>query len=207
MNQNNTQKYQFVCTLTFGDIYGQIIVWLITITISLASALALMGAKRPVYALVTVGLVVLLSLPFLLFAFVTTLFNHIEVTAISPGTKTEPIPGNVSQQQPVQATSWLKQILILTPCHQQGIFWLRWCLEIYWYCILVYDIDWYWIKGCGKRAISWQNLILQNTFKYNSCGTGKMPVQIVEVESSTDECKRWFVSWLGTPQAWKKLSK
>ena len=105
MNKNNTQKYQFVCTLTFGDIYGQIIIWLITITISLASALALMGAKRPVYALVTVGLVVLLSLPFLLFAFVTTLFNHIEVTAISPGMKTEPIPGNISQQQPVQATS------------------------------------------------------------------------------------------------------
>lgn len=106
MNQNNTQKYQFVCTLTFGDIYGQIIVWLITITLSLASALALMGAKRPVYALATVGLIVLLSLPFLLFAFVTTLFNHIEVRAISPGTKTEPIPGNISQQQPVQATSW-----------------------------------------------------------------------------------------------------
>ncbi|WP_414551186.1 hypothetical protein [Anabaena sp. CCY 0017] len=105
MNKNNTQKYQFVCTLTFGDIYGQIIVWLITITLSLASALALMGAKRPVYALATVGLIVLLSLPFLLFAFVTTLFNHIEVTAISPATKTEPIPGNISQQQPVQATS------------------------------------------------------------------------------------------------------
>ena len=105
MNKINTQKYQFVCTLTFGDIYGQIIVWLITITLSLASALALMGAKRPVYALATVGLIVLLSLPFLLFAFVTTLFNHIEVRAISPGTKTEPIPGNISQQQPVQATS------------------------------------------------------------------------------------------------------
>ncbi|MDB9374721.1 hypothetical protein [Nodularia sphaerocarpa] len=105
MNQNNTQKYQFVCTLTFGDIYGQIIVWLITITLSLASALALMGAKRPVYALATVGLIVLLSLPFLLFAFVTTLFNHIEVRAIYPGTKTEPIPGNISQQQPVQASS------------------------------------------------------------------------------------------------------
>jgi len=62
MNTNNIQNYRFVCTLTFGDIYGQIIIWLITITISLASALALMGAKRPVYALATVGLVVLLSL-------------------------------------------------------------------------------------------------------------------------------------------------
>ncbi len=105
MSKVSNQNYRFVCTLTFGDIYGQIIVWLITIVLSLASALALMGARRPVYALVTVGLVVLLSLPFLLFAFVTTLFNHIEVTAVEPGTKTEPIPGNVSQQKPVQATS------------------------------------------------------------------------------------------------------
>jgi hypothetical protein len=105
MNKNNIQNYRFVCTLTFGDIYGQIIVWLITITVSLASALALMGAKRPVYALATVGLVIFLTLPFLLFAFVTTLFNHIELIVIEPGAKTEPIPGNVSQQQPVQATS------------------------------------------------------------------------------------------------------
>ncbi len=105
ISRNNFQNYRFVCTLTFGDIYGQIIVWLITIVVSLASALALMGARRPVYALVTVGLVVLLSLPFLLFAFVTTLLNHIEVTAVEPGTKTEPIPGNVSEQRPIQATS------------------------------------------------------------------------------------------------------
>ncbi|MEC4817223.1 MAG: hypothetical protein SAK29_28730 [Scytonema sp. PMC 1069.18] len=97
------QKYRFVCTLTFGDIYGQIIVWLITITVSLASALALMGARRPVYALAAVALVVLLSLPFLLFAFVTTLLNHIEVAPVEPGTKMEPIPGNVSQQKPAQA--------------------------------------------------------------------------------------------------------
>ena len=96
----NLQKYRFVCTLTFGDVYGQIIVWLITITLSLASALALMGARRPVYALATVGLVVLLSLPFLLFAFVTTLINHIELSVVEPGTEMEPIPGNVSQQQP-----------------------------------------------------------------------------------------------------------
>jgi hypothetical protein len=105
MNKGDIKNYRFVCTLTFGDIYGQIIVWLITIVVSLASALALMGARRPVYALATVGLIVLLSLPFLLFAFVTTLLNHIELIAIEPGTKTEPIPGNVSQQQPVQATS------------------------------------------------------------------------------------------------------
>jgi hypothetical protein len=105
MNKNNIQNYRFVCTLTFGDIYGQIIVWLITITISLASALALMGAKRPVYALATVGLVIFLTLPFLLFAFVTTLLNHIELTAVEPGTKTQPIAGNISEQKPIEATS------------------------------------------------------------------------------------------------------
>ena len=99
------QKYRLACTLTFGDVYGQIIVWLITITLSLASALAMMGARRPYYALATVGLIILLSLPFLLFAFVTTLFNHIELTAVDSQTKMEPMPGNVSQQQPVEATS------------------------------------------------------------------------------------------------------
>jgi len=104
MNKNNLQNYRFACTLTFGDIYGQIIVWLITITISLASALALMGAKRPVYALATVGLVVLLSLPFLLFAFVTTLLNNIELNAVEPRTNTESTPSNISQN-PVQVTS------------------------------------------------------------------------------------------------------
>ncbi|WP_027403853.1 hypothetical protein [Aphanizomenon flos-aquae] len=104
MNKNNIQNYRFVCTLTFGDIYGQIIVWLITITISLASALALMGAKRPVYALATVGLVVLLSLPFLLFAFVTTLLNNIELNAVEPKTKTESIQSSISQNS-VQVTS------------------------------------------------------------------------------------------------------
>jgi energy-coupling factor transporter transmembrane protein EcfT len=105
MNKNNIQNYRFVCTLTFGDIYGQIIIWLITITISLASALALMGAKRPVYALATVGLVVLLSLPFLLFAFVTTLLNNIELNAVEPKTKTESIPNNIPQQNSIQVTS------------------------------------------------------------------------------------------------------
>lgn len=101
---NNIQNYRFVCTLTFGDIYGQIMVWLVTITISLASALALMGAKRPVYALASVGLVVLLSLPFLLFSFVTTLLNHIELTALEPGMKMKPIPGNISEEKPVQVS-------------------------------------------------------------------------------------------------------
>ena len=57
-------RYRIVCTLSFGDIYGQIVAWLIVIFISLASAMALMGASKPVYALATVGLVLVLSLPF-----------------------------------------------------------------------------------------------------------------------------------------------
>lgn len=78
------ERYHVKCTLSFGDIYGQIIVWLGVIFMSLAAALALMGASRPVYALATVGLILVLSLPFLLFAFVTTLLNHIEFVEASP---------------------------------------------------------------------------------------------------------------------------
>jgi hypothetical protein len=76
------QKYRMICTLTFGDIYGQIIVWLIVIFLSLATTLALWSSTRQIYALATVGIVLVLSLPFLLFAFVTTLLNHIEFEAI-----------------------------------------------------------------------------------------------------------------------------
>ncbi len=75
-------KYRFTCTLTFGDIYGQIIAWLVILFISLATSLALMGARQPIFALATVGLILVLSLPFLLFAFVTTLFNHIEFETV-----------------------------------------------------------------------------------------------------------------------------
>jgi hypothetical protein len=64
-----------------------------------------MGAKRPVYALATVGLVVLLSLPFLLFAFVTTLLNNIELNAVEPKTQTETTQTHISPQNPIQATS------------------------------------------------------------------------------------------------------
>jgi hypothetical protein len=72
------QKYRMNCTLTFSDIYGQIVIWLMVIFLSLASALSLWSAARQIYALATVGLILVLSLPFLLFAFVTTLLNHIE---------------------------------------------------------------------------------------------------------------------------------
>ncbi|NJM74798.1 MAG: hypothetical protein HC852_02305 [Acaryochloridaceae cyanobacterium RU_4_10] len=71
------QKYRFACTLTFGDIYGQVMVWLIVIFVGLASAVAMY--QNPVYAFLTGGLILVLSLPFLLFAFVTTLLNHIEM--------------------------------------------------------------------------------------------------------------------------------
>ncbi|MBF2003196.1 MAG: hypothetical protein IGS50_17205 [Synechococcales cyanobacterium C42_A2020_086] len=100
------QKYRVVCTLTFGDIYGQIIVWLVVLFLSLASALALMGASRPIYALATVGLILVLSLPFLLFAFVTTLLNHIEFFSVDPATETKSRPQSaVSPQKPAQAAS------------------------------------------------------------------------------------------------------
>lgn len=69
--------YRLRCTLTFGDIYGQVLLWIVVIFLSLAAALALMGSSKPLFALVAVGLVLVLSLPFLLFAFVTTLLNHI----------------------------------------------------------------------------------------------------------------------------------
>jgi hypothetical protein len=36
-----------------------------------------MGASKPMFALVGVGLILVVSLPFLLFSFTTTLLNHI----------------------------------------------------------------------------------------------------------------------------------
>lgn len=96
-------RYRFVCTLTFGDIYGQIIVWLLVLFISLASALALMGASRPVYALASVGLVFVLSLPFLLFAFVTTLLNHIEFKAVEPAENSAQTASGNLPNRPAQA--------------------------------------------------------------------------------------------------------
>ncbi|MBP0000838.1 MAG: hypothetical protein J7641_17880 [Cyanobacteria bacterium SID2] len=97
-------NYRINCTLTFGDIYGQIIVWLIVIFLSLASALALWSTERQVYALLTVGLIVVLSLPFLLFAFVTTLLNHIEVNAVDPAQeKAKARPNRPASQNPARA--------------------------------------------------------------------------------------------------------
>ncbi|MGG6292858.1 hypothetical protein ACQ4M4_00420 [Leptolyngbya sp. AN02str] len=100
---DNIQKYRVRCTLAFGDIYGQIIIWLIVIFFSLASALALMGTSRPIYAITTVGLILVLSLPFLLFAFVTTLLNHIEFDAVDPAQ--EKPTGVQATQRPARAAS------------------------------------------------------------------------------------------------------
>jgi hypothetical protein len=100
---NNATKYRMVCTLSFGDIYGQIIVWLVVIFISLAAAMALMGASRPVYALATVGLILVLTLPFLLFAFVTTLLNHIELAPVDAATSKAGNPSITASQRPAQA--------------------------------------------------------------------------------------------------------
>ncbi|PSB32653.1 hypothetical protein [Stenomitos frigidus] len=102
---SNISRYRLVCTLSFGDIYGQIIVWLIVIFISLAAALALMGASKPIYALSVVGLILVLTLPFLLFAFVTTLLNHIEITSVDPAASRNltPTSTNAPSQRPAQA--------------------------------------------------------------------------------------------------------
>ncbi len=78
---NDIGKYRFVCTLTLSDIFGQIIVWLGVIFAALASALSLMS--KPIYSFGAVGLIVVTSLPFLLFTFITTLFNHIHIVPLT----------------------------------------------------------------------------------------------------------------------------
>ena len=76
-------KYKLICDLAFGDIYIQILAWMGVIFVSLAAGLALMGSSRPVFALLGVALILVLSLPFLLIAFVTTLINHIRIETIN----------------------------------------------------------------------------------------------------------------------------
>jgi hypothetical protein len=85
MNSLNN-KYRFTCTLALGDIYPQVVAWLVVVFASLASALSLMS--KPIYSLASVGIIVVVSLPFLLFGFVTTLFNHIEITAVTETERT-----------------------------------------------------------------------------------------------------------------------
>ena len=97
-------KYKMICTLTFGDIYLQIIVWLIVIFLSLATTLALWSSTRQIYALATVGIVLVLSLPFLLFAFVTTLFNNIEFVPMGEeATSSKSSANRLRSKKPAQA--------------------------------------------------------------------------------------------------------
>ena len=76
-------NYKLICDLQFGDIYIQVLAWMGVIFVSLAAGLAMMGSSRPIFALLGVGLILVLSLPFLLFAFVTTLINHIKIEIIN----------------------------------------------------------------------------------------------------------------------------
>ena len=77
------KSYKVICDLAFGDIYIQVLSWMGVIFVSLAAGLALMGSSRPTFALLGVALILVLSLPFLLFAFVTTLINHIKIETIN----------------------------------------------------------------------------------------------------------------------------
>ena len=76
--------YQLRCTLVYGDIYGQIMVWLLLTFLSLATAAALGGAGHPIAGVAVIALILAITLPFLLFTFVTTLINHLVVDRQTP---------------------------------------------------------------------------------------------------------------------------
>ena len=76
-------RYNLRCTLTYGDIYGQILIWLLVIFLSLASGMALMGASHLYAGMTIVTLIFVFSLPFILFAFTTTLLNHISLAEVT----------------------------------------------------------------------------------------------------------------------------
>lgn len=69
--------YLIRCTLVYGDIYGQIMIWLLIVFLSLASGLALLAGSHSIAGVAMICVVFVLSLPFILFAFVTTLANHL----------------------------------------------------------------------------------------------------------------------------------
>lgn len=75
--------YQLRCTLRYGDIYGQILAWFLLAFLSLAVAAALAAAEHPLAGLGVIGMALALSLPFLLFAFATTLASHIAVIPLA----------------------------------------------------------------------------------------------------------------------------
>ena len=68
---------QLHCTLAYGDIYGQILLWLLLSFVGLATGMALAAAEHPIAGIALIVLLFALSLPFLMFSFVTTLFNHL----------------------------------------------------------------------------------------------------------------------------------
>ncbi|XLQ11741.1 MAG: hypothetical protein KPI85_00925 [cyanobacterium endosymbiont of Epithemia adnata isolate EadnSB Bon19] len=80
------QNYRVVCTLE--DIYDQIIIWLIVIVLTLVGTLGLWSGTRQIHALSMVGLALVLSLPFLLFVFLTTLLDHIKFTPMEAAQNT-----------------------------------------------------------------------------------------------------------------------
>ncbi|MFQ6540097.1 MULTISPECIES: hypothetical protein [Aphanothece] len=80
---NAHSRYNLRSTLTYGDIYGQILIWLLVIFLSLASGLALMGASHLYAGMAVVGFIFVFSLPFILFAFTTTLLNHVSLDEVS----------------------------------------------------------------------------------------------------------------------------
>jgi hypothetical protein len=71
--------YQLRCTLSYGDIYGQIMVWLSLTFLSLAAAAALGAAGHPIAGVAVISLILAFSLPFLLFSFTTTLISHLVI--------------------------------------------------------------------------------------------------------------------------------
>jgi hypothetical protein len=68
---------QLRCTLVYGDIYGQIMVWLLLSFLGLAAGMALMAAQHPIAGIALIAVLFALTLPFLMFCFVTTLLNHL----------------------------------------------------------------------------------------------------------------------------------
>ena len=80
----SARYYQLICTLAYGDIYGQIMIWLVAVFLALATGLALAAAEHPVGGVAVIALIFMLSLPFLLFTFVITLFNHLVLIEKAP---------------------------------------------------------------------------------------------------------------------------
>ncbi len=73
----NSPYLKLHCTLVYGDIYGQILVWLLVSFLGLAAGMALMAGEHLIAGTALIGVLFALSLPFLMFSFVMTLLNHL----------------------------------------------------------------------------------------------------------------------------------